>query len=310
MDPLQFFAASRLLVVAGKGGVGKTTVTAVAGAAAAESGLRVLVIDVEGKAGLAGLLGGDPDDVLPYDETVLGDDLGPDGTGRISGRTITAGRALIEYLDDHGLRRVSKRLADTGVLDIVSTAAPGIEDILVLGKVKQLERAGSADLIVLDGPAAGHAISFLRVGQRAARRGERRPDPDAGQGRDRDAVRPGPVPGHARDAARGDPGQRVDRDVVRAGGPHRRGARTGGGERCRTAWRDVDPAATDDPDLRAAGDFRQERCGAQAAQLQRLADGLPLPQIVLPFVFAAGLRPDDTAAMVPLFLDAVRALPA
>ena len=49
----------------------------------------------------------------------------------------------------------------SGALDIVATAAPGIKDILVLGKVKQLERAGAADLIVLDAPAAGHAITFL-----------------------------------------------------------------------------------------------------------------------------------------------------
>jgi anion-transporting ArsA/GET3 family ATPase len=309
VDPLQFFAASRLLVVAGKGGVGKTTVTAVLARAAAESGLRVLVIDVEGKAGLAGLLGGDPDDVLPYDETVLGDDLGPDATGRISGRTITASRALIEYLDDHGLRRVSKRLADTGVLDIVSTAAPGIEDILVLGKVKQLERAGSADLIVLDGPAAGHAISFLESASALL-----------------DAVKVGPIQAQAKDVIEmlSDPDRcQVMLVTLPEETPVNELIETSFALEDRIgvalapvvvngvyAWRDVDPAATDDPDLRAAGDFRQERCGAQAAQLQRLADGLPLPQIVLPFVFAAGLRPDDTAAMVPLFLDAVRALPA
>ena len=309
MDPLQFFAASRLLVVAGKGGVGKTTVTAVLARAAAESGLRVLVIDVEGKAGLAGLLGGDPDDVLPYDETVLGDDLGPDGTGRISGRTITAGRALIEYLDDHGLRRVSKRLADTGVLDIVSTAAPGIEDILVLGKVKQLERGGSADLIVLDGPAAGHAISFLESASALL-----------------DAVNVGPIQAQAKDVIEmlSDPSRC---QVMLVTLPEE----TPVNELIETSFaledrigvaltpvvvngvygrRDVEPSTTDDPDLRAAAEFRQERCAAQAVQLQRLADGLPLPQIVLPFVFAAGLRPDDTAAMVPLFLDAVRALPA
>jgi anion-transporting ArsA/GET3 family ATPase len=50
----------------------------------------------------------------------------------------------------------------TGALDVVATAAPGIKDILLLGKVKQLERAGAADLIVLDAPAAGHAITFLQ----------------------------------------------------------------------------------------------------------------------------------------------------
>src|SRR5439155_1700853 len=46
-------------------------------------------------------------------------------------------------------------------LDVVATAVPGMKDILVLGKVKQLEREGVADLILIDAPAAGHAISFL-----------------------------------------------------------------------------------------------------------------------------------------------------
>jgi cellulose biosynthesis protein BcsQ len=309
VDPLQFFAASRLLVVAGKGGVGKTTVTAVLARAAAESGLRVLVIDVEGKAGLAGLLGGGPDDVLPYDETVLSNGLGPQGTGRISGRTITAGRALIEYLDDHGLRRVSKRLADTGVLDIVSTAAPGIEDILVLGKVKQLERGGDADLIVLDGPAAGHAISFLESASALL-----------------DAVNVGPIQAQATDVIEmlSDPKRcQVMLVTLPEETPVNELIETSFALEDRIgvalapvvvngvyARRDLDPSTTDDPDLRAAARFRQERCSAQAVQLQRLADGLPLPQIVLPFVFAAGLRADDAAAMVPLFLDAVRAVPA
>src|SRR5256885_6462526 len=59
------------------------------------------------------------------------------------------------------MRRVSRRLSRSGALDVVATAVPGMRDILVLGKVKQLERAGAADLIVLDAPAAGHAITFL-----------------------------------------------------------------------------------------------------------------------------------------------------
>ena len=44
---------------------------------------------------------------------------------------------------------------------MVSTAIPGIRDVLVLGKVKQLERDGVADLILVDAPATGHAITFL-----------------------------------------------------------------------------------------------------------------------------------------------------
>ena len=77
-------------------------------------------------------------------------------------RTLTPDEALLDYLRDHGLSRISKRLVSSGALDVVATAAPGIKDILILGKVKQLERAGEADLIVLDAPAAGHAITFLQ----------------------------------------------------------------------------------------------------------------------------------------------------
>ena len=49
----------------------------------------------------------------------------------------------------------------TGALDVIATAVPGMKDILVLGKVKSLEQERSADLIVVDAPAAGHAITFL-----------------------------------------------------------------------------------------------------------------------------------------------------
>ncbi len=157
MDPLAFFATSRLVIVAGKGGVGKTTVTAALAAAAAKSGLRVLIVEVEGKGGLGRLFGVGP---LRYDELVLLE-AEANGPGRVVARTITPNDALLEYLEDHGMRRLSNRLVRGGALDVVATAAPGIEDILVLGKVKQLERSGSVDLILLDAPAAGHAITFL-----------------------------------------------------------------------------------------------------------------------------------------------------
>ena len=160
MDPMQFFAASRLVIVAGKGGVGKTTVTATLATAAAGMGLRVLVVEVEGKSGLGTMLGA-PDE-LGYQEVTVRSGLGPEGRGEIRARTLTPDHALYEYLNDHGLRRLGSRLVRGGMLDVVSTAAPGIDDILVLGKVKQLERGGTADLVLLDAPAAGHAITFLQ----------------------------------------------------------------------------------------------------------------------------------------------------
>ncbi len=124
-------------MVAGKGGVGKTTVTAAIARAASRSGLRVLVVELDGKPMLAELV---PDlEVL----------------------SIAASDALDDYLREHGFGRIATRLNKTGVIDVIGTAAPGIDDIVVLGKIKQLERSGDYDLIVVDGPAAGHAITFL-----------------------------------------------------------------------------------------------------------------------------------------------------
>ncbi len=150
MDLERFCAASRVVIVAGKGGVGKTTVTAALATAAARTGMSVLIVEVEGKSGLAACFGGAP---LTYEEAELRPGL--------RARTLTPDDALLEYLDDHGMRRISRRLSRSGALDVVATAVPGMRDILVLGKVKQLERSGTADLIVLDAPAAGHAVSFL-----------------------------------------------------------------------------------------------------------------------------------------------------
>src|SRR3954447_2790526 len=163
MDSAQFFGTSRVVIVAGKGGVGKTTVSAAVARAAALAGLSTLIVEVEGKSGLATLFGQRPFD---YDEVTLSPGGGPDGASDVRGRTLTPDDALIEYLEDHGMNRISKRLMQSGALDMVSTAAPGIKDILILGKVKSLEReirpGRRADLLVLDAPAAGHAISFLR----------------------------------------------------------------------------------------------------------------------------------------------------
>ena len=160
VDPARFFGASRLVIVAGKGGVGKTTVSAALARAAARTGLSSLVIEVEGKSGLPTMFG---QGALDYEEVILSAGGGPAAEGEVRARTLTPDEALLEYLQDHGLSRISRRLVSSGALDVVATAAPGIKDILILGKVKPLERAADADLIVLDAPAAGHAITFLQA---------------------------------------------------------------------------------------------------------------------------------------------------
>ncbi|HZU72794.1 MAG TPA: ArsA-related P-loop ATPase, partial [Acidimicrobiales bacterium] len=150
MDPAAFCQQSRVLIVAGKGGVGKTTVTAAVALMAARAGLSTLIVEIEGKSGLPTIFG--RPDTLSYQEATMVPRAGDHADVRA--RTLTPDDALIDYLVDHGLKRVSKRLVNSGALDVVATAVPGLRDILVLGKVKSLEKSSAADLIVLDAPAA------------------------------------------------------------------------------------------------------------------------------------------------------------
>jgi arsenite/tail-anchored protein-transporting ATPase len=277
--PLQSLTAARVVVVAGKGGVGKTTVTAVIARAASDAGRRVLVVELDGKPALAALI---PDiDVL----------------------AISAPDALDEYLRDHGFARIAKRLNRTGVIDVVGTAAPGIDDIVVLGKIKQLERSGDYDLIVVDGPAAGHAITFLMSAAGLA-----------------DAVGSGPVRAQADDVLEllHDP-ERCQ--VVLVTLPET----TPVNEVVETAFAledevgvqlgpvvvngvDVgDPLPDDDAVRRAVADldesdveglieavaFRRSRRAMEAGEIARLRAELPIPEVTLPALRVAGLTSSD-----------------
>lgn len=141
--------------VVGKGGVGKTTATAGLALAAARVGLRVEVVELEGRPDLARCFG--RDGPLAFVPTTLYEDA---SGGRVDARRVSADEALVEWLRDHGFRRLVPRLVASGALDIIATAVPGIRDVLILGKVKAIARDG-ADLVVVDAPATGHAVSLL-----------------------------------------------------------------------------------------------------------------------------------------------------
>lgn len=160
MDPSEFFTASRILMVAGKGGVGKTTVAATLGVAASRLGIDTLLVEIEGKRGLASLFGHAD---LVYDDTELIPADAAAGVAALRARTIRAEAALLDYLDDHKLGRFAKTLTRMQVLDTLATSTPGLKDLIVLGKIKQLEQTANAELIIVDAPASGHAISFLRA---------------------------------------------------------------------------------------------------------------------------------------------------
>lgn len=150
--------ASRVLIVAGKGGVGKTTVGATVAIAAARAGADVQLVELEGRSQLASLFGQGP---LDFEPRLLS--VSEAGAGSITGRRITPDEALSDYLGAHGLERMTGRLTTTGIIDVVTTAAVGLRDLMALGKIRQIADRHLADLVVVDGPAAGHAISFLRT---------------------------------------------------------------------------------------------------------------------------------------------------
>jgi anion-transporting ArsA/GET3 family ATPase len=308
MELEQFCSASRVLIVAGKGGVGKTTVSATVAVAAVRAGMSVLIVDVEGKSGLTALFDAPP---LEYEEA----ELAPG----IRGRTLSPDHALVEYLEDHGMRRISRRLTSTGALEVVAASVPGMKDILVLGKVKQLEVAGAADLIVVDAPAAGHAITFLTSASGFL-----------------DAVSSGPVRHQAEDVAAllSDPARsRVLLVTLPEETPVTEAAETAFALEDRVGvalapivvnglYPRLPPAPTDSgaadlgadaaADLAAlarAAEFLDRRRTLQDAQVERLAELLPLPQLALPFRFGARLGPADVDVLATALAAEVAALP-
>ena len=313
MDPAEFCAQTRLFIVVGKGGVGKTTLSAALARMAADAGLRVLVVEVEGKSGVGAAFG--RPGALDYREV----DLAP----RVRARTLTPDDALVEYLEDHGLRRTSRRLVSSGVVDVVATAVPGIKDILVLGKVKQLERAGVADLVVLDAPAAGHAVSFLTSASSlldAARVGPIRAQAADVVGLLTDPTRcrvllatlaeETPVNETVETAARLDEQVGVVQTAVVVNAVHPPVAGLDADPAAAAAAVGVRLSAAQAEALRAAAAFRRERAALQAEQVARLSAALPLPQLRLPFLPTTEVGPAEVGHLAAALATEVAAMPA
>jgi anion-transporting ArsA/GET3 family ATPase len=317
MDVGTFCTQSHVLVVAGKGGVGKTTMSAAIAQMASGAGLSVLIIELEGKSGITGAFGLGED--LGYEEVELGA-AGP-GRGTVRARRITPDDALVEYLEAHGLKRVSKRLVSSGVVDVVATAIPGIRDVLVLGKVKQLEREGLADLIVVDAPATGHAITFLTSAAglvNAARGGPLRTQAqdvvellsDPTRCRVMLVTLPEEMPvSEAVESAytlEDKAGVQLGPVIVNACDPPPIGLDTPAADVVATTGVAVDPDHVEA--LEAARQFRLERDAVTAEQVERLGRELPLPTLRVPSVAAASIGPDETALLAEALAAAVSAL--
>ncbi|MCP9945233.1 P-loop NTPase [Streptomyces somaliensis] len=160
---------SRLQVVSGKGGTGKTTVAAALALALAAEGGRTLLVEVEGRQGIAQLFGTEP---LPYEERKIA--VAPGG-GEVYALAIDAERALLDYLQTfYRLGAAGRALKKLGAIDFATTVAPGLRDVLLTGKtceaVRRRDGAGRFvyDHVVMDAPPTGRVTRFLNVNEEVA----------------------------------------------------------------------------------------------------------------------------------------------
>ena len=155
---LEELLAPNLLVVTGKGGVGKTTAAATLALAAVAQGQRTLLVEVEGRQSGSRLFGTQPWD---YDEREF--------RPRLHGTSLDPAAAVYEYLEMfYGLKRVQWLMERSNAIDFVTAAAPGLRDLLLIGKVYETEARRRDDgrrlydLIVLDAPPTGRIVPFLQ----------------------------------------------------------------------------------------------------------------------------------------------------
>ncbi|SDI18436.1 Anion-transporting ATPase, ArsA/GET3 family [Rhodococcus triatomae] len=157
-------ARARLHFVSGKGGTGKSTVAAALALALAEGGRRVLLVEVEGRQGIAQLFEVPP---LPPQETKV---AAAEGGGEVVALAIDIETAFLEYLEMfYNLGFAGRAMRRFGAIEFATTIAPGLRDVLLTGKIKECavrtDKSGKRvyDAVVVDAPPTGRIGSFLDV---------------------------------------------------------------------------------------------------------------------------------------------------
>jgi anion-transporting ArsA/GET3 family ATPase len=162
---------ARLHFVTGKGGTGKSTIAASLALALAAGGRKVLLVEVEGRQGIAQLFDVPP---LPYEEVKIAT---AEGGGQVNALAIDTEAAFLEYLDMfYNLGIAGRAMRRIGAVEFATTIAPGLRDVLLTGKIKEIvvraEKVGTKgskgkptgyDAVVVDSPPTGRIARFLDV---------------------------------------------------------------------------------------------------------------------------------------------------
>jgi anion-transporting ArsA/GET3 family ATPase len=155
---------ARLHFVTGKGGTGKSTVAAALALTLASGGRKVLLIEVEGRQGIAQLFDVPP---LPYKEIKI---ASAERGGQVNALAIDIEAAFLEYLDMfYNLGIAGRAMRRIGAIEFATTIAPGLRDVLVTGKIKESvvrvdkDKRPVYDAVVVDSPPTGRIARFLDV---------------------------------------------------------------------------------------------------------------------------------------------------
>jgi hypothetical protein len=283
----------RLVFVTGKGGVGKSTVSAALGLAASRAGRRTIVVELAHQDRLARALG--------VEDSHFREAPVHDGLYTIS---LDPQHALEEYLRIQlRVKPLADLLFSSRMFQYLAVATPGLAEMVTMGKVWELAQrkrkvrdAEPYDLVIVDAPATGHGVAIMRTPKTFA--DIARVGPVAQQGRaihrtvvDRDhtgvlaVALPEEMPVNEtvmlRDELRGALGMGIDRVVVNALYPQRFGPRHRAAlaRALDTAGDVVERAA-----LRAALS-EQARAAVQREQVARLEEELGMEAVALPFLF-------------------------
>jgi anion-transporting ArsA/GET3 family ATPase len=155
---------ARLHFVTGKGGTGKSTVAAALALTLASGGRRVLLVEVEGRQGIAQLFDVPP---LPYKELKIAT---AEHGGQVNALAIDIEAAFLEYLDMfYNLGIAGRAMRRIGAIEFATTIAPGLRDVLLTGKIKESvirvdkNKLPVYDAVVVDAPPTGRIARFLDV---------------------------------------------------------------------------------------------------------------------------------------------------